>query len=46
MGRKRRRQQNDNGASELEDQRTHVEKLPDGVQHYDYVNEAPWDIQQ
>jgi hypothetical protein len=48
MGKKKRRQQNDDGDYQLEKKRQHVdvEELPEGVHHYEHVSELPWDIQQ
>lgn len=48
MGRKRRRQQNEDGDGQLEKKRQHLEseRLPEGVHHYDHVNELPVEIQQ
>jgi len=46
MGRKRKRQQNDNGVYQLEGKRHHVEELPEGVHHYEHISEVPSEIQQ
>jgi hypothetical protein len=46
MGRKRKRQQNNYGENQLREKKQNFEQIPEGVHHYDYVTEAPWDIQQ
>jgi len=46
MGKKRRRQQNDDQSNQLENKRQHVEELPKGVHHYEYMNDVPSEIQQ
>lgn len=48
MGRKRRRQQNEDvdGQSEKKRQHLECEQLPEGAHHYDQVNELPVEIQQ
>jgi hypothetical protein len=48
MGKKRRRQQTDDGDYQLERKKQHVDvgELPEGVHHYEHVSELPWDIQQ
>jgi hypothetical protein len=45
MGKKRRRQQYDEGEYQVT-KRKEVEELPEGVQHYHHHSEMPWDIQK
>lgn len=46
MGRKRRRQQNDDEGNHPGKKRQNVEELPEGVHHYECMSEVPCGIQQ